>query len=186
MLKKRNKAKCHPTAAAGAPSHEAEEDQPEPTEPTEQQVERPAKMVHQLLEELDEARVRGKIPPAAPATASAAAPGVSLPGMDFRQILMEDELLPDTNILNSMLPDKPTANYLNLQPLTIDDTTLEANLMSETMAHLGSAPTVAAHKGPQPLIAEKVPQPEICQKYNEMLAKWERLKEAEAQRQAAL
>ena len=70
---------------------------------------------------------------------------------------MEDELLPDTNILNCTLPDEPSADYLNLQPLMIDDTTLEANLMSETMARLGSAPTVAAHKGPQPPITEKVP-----------------------------
>ena len=85
-----------------------------------------------------------------------------------------------------MLPDEPTANYLNLQPLTIDDTTLDANLMSEMTAHLGSAPTAAAHKGPQPPIVEKVPCSEIHQKYNEMLAEWERLREAEAQRQAAL
>ena len=147
-LKKRNKAQCHSTAAAGAPSHEAEEDQPEPTGPTEQQVERPTKMICQLMEELGEARARGKILPATPATTSAAASGVSLPGMGLRQVLMEDELLPDTNILNCMLPDEPTADYLNLQPLTIDDTTLEANLMSDMMAHLGSAPTVAAHKGP--------------------------------------
>ena len=61
---------------------------------------------------------------------------------------MEDELLPDTNILNRMLPDKPIADYVNLQPLTVDDTTLEADLMSETTARLGSAPTVAARKGP--------------------------------------
>ena len=161
MLKKRNKAKCHSTAAAEAPSHKAEEDQPEPTEPTEQQVERPAKTIHQLMEELDEARARGEIPPAAPATAPTAALGVSLPGMGFCQVPMEDELLPDTNILNRTLPDEPTADYVNLQPLTIDDTTLEANLMSETMACLGSAPNVATRKGPQPPIAEKVPHPEI-------------------------
>ena len=181
-LKKRNKAKCCPTATVGAPSHEAEENQPELTEPTEQQVERSAKTIRQLMEELDEARARGKIPPAVPATTSTAAPGVSLPGMDFRQVPMEDELLPDTNILNHTLLDEPTADYINLQPLMIDNTTLEANLMSEMTAHLGSAPTVAAHKGPQPPIAEKVSCLEIRQKYNEMLAKWERLKEAEARR----
>ena len=186
VLKKRNKAKCHSTTAAGAPSHEAEEDQPEPTEPAEQQVERPAKTIHQLMEELDEARVRGKIPPAAPATAPAAALGVSLPGMGFHQVPMEDELLPDTNILNHTLPDEPTTNYIDLQPLMIDDTTLEANLVSEMMACLGSAPTVAACKEPQPPIAEKVPHLEIQQKYNEMLAERERLKEAETRRQAAL
>ena len=151
MLKRGTKPN---TAAAGAPSHEAEEDQPEPTEPTEQQVERPTKTICQLMEELDEARARGEIPPATPATTSPAAPGLSPPGTGFHQVLMEDELLPDTNILNRTLPDEPSANYLNLQPLTIDDTTLEANLMSETMAHLGSAPTVAAHKGPQSPIAE--------------------------------
>ena len=99
---------------------------------------------------------------------------------------MEDELLLDTSILNRTLPDEPTANYINLQPLMIDNTTLEANLMSETMAHLGSAPTVATRKGPQPPITEKVPCLEIRQKYNEMLAEWERLKEAEAWRQAAI
>ena len=161
VLKKRNKAKCHPTAAAGAPSCKAEEDQPEPTESTEQQVEKSAKTVCQLMEELGEARVRDEIPPAAPTTTSTAAPGVCLPGTDFHQVLMEGELLPDTNILNCMLPDEPTVDYLNLQPLRIDDTTLEANLMSEMVAHLGSAPTVTTHKGPQPPITEKVPHPEI-------------------------
>ena len=168
-LKKRNKAKCCSTATAGAPSREAEEEQPEPTEPTEK-VERPTKMICQLMEGSDEARARGKIPPATPATTSPAALGVSLPGTDFCWVPMEDELLPDTNILNCTLPDEPSANYLNLQPLTIDDTTLEANLTSETMSCLGSAPTVATHKGPRPPIAEKVPRLEIQQKYNEMLA----------------
>ena len=43
----------------------------------------------------------------------------------------------------------------------IDDPTLEANLMSEMTACLGSAPTAAIRKGPQPPIAEKVPHPEI-------------------------
>ena len=99
---------------------------------------------------------------------------------------MKDELLPDTNILNRTLPDEPTTNYLNLQSLTIDDTTLEANLMSEMTARLGSAPTVATHKGPQPPLTEKVPHPEIQQKYSEILAKQERLKEVEARKQAAL
>ena len=93
---------------------------------------------------------------------------------------MEDEPLPDTSIIDSTLPDKPTADYHDLQPLTIDNTTLEANLTSETTACLGSALTVAAHKGPQPPITGKVPHPEICQKYIEMMAEWERLKEAEA------
>ena len=148
VLKKRNKAKHHSTAAAGVHSHEAEKDQPEPTEPAEQQVERPAKTIHQLMEELDEARARGKIQPATPATTPVATLGVILPGTGFHRVPMEDELLPDTNILNHMLPDEPTADYVNLQPLMIDDTTLEANLMSETMACLGSAPTAAAHKGP--------------------------------------
>ena len=79
-------------------------------------------MLMQMLEELDATREVGTILPAVPATPAAA----TLPGTGFHRVPMEGENLPDTSLLDQSLPEP--AEYHELQPLTINDCTLTANL----------------------------------------------------------
>ena len=183
-LKKRNKAHQR-TAPAGPPSSTVAE--PSPDESTEDDGENQCtrqskKMLKQMVEELDAAREVGTILPAVPTMPAAA----TLPGTGFHRVLMDGENLPDTNLLDQLLPEP--AEYHELQPLTIDDHTLTANLTSETIECMGTiSTTTASSKGPpQPPIAGKVPRPEIHEKHLYLMAEKAKQKELEEACKAAL
>ena len=102
----------------------------------------------------------------------------TLPGKMCR-VPAEGEHFPDTNLLDTTLPDPP--DYDDNCPLTIDEGTLAANLSTETIERFWSIPPVqASRKGSRQLsVAEKAPRLEIREKYEDLMAEKQRQRQLE-------